>query len=99
MAKKNNLRQNEFHNLATFGQFGIRELITGVDSTKEEKFFTVRAQLDSEFTAESYGGGDSPLTFTIKADHTIEGPFKNITGVKGHIFCYKSDEFKKPDEL
>jgi|GEM_PF-1281905 hypothetical protein len=99
MAKKNNLRQNEFHNLATFGQFGIRELVTTEESFKEEKFFTVRAQINSTFTAESYGGGDSPLTFTIKADDKIEGPFKNITGVTGHIFCYKSDEFKKPDEL
>jgi hypothetical protein len=88
----NSLENNSESNLASLGQFGVRQLATGETSTTGEKFMAVYANVDSDFTSESTSGGDASFTVTLLAGGSLVGPYKNITGLTGDILCFKSDE-------
>jgi hypothetical protein len=87
----NKLEFNSESNLASLGQFGVRQKATGEDTTTDEKFMAVYANEDSDFTTETYSGGDSSFTVKLKAGGSIAGAFKNITSVTGDILCIKSE--------
>ena len=89
---QNTLKYAEINNLASLGQFGVRQLATGETSTTGEKFMAVYANVDSDFTSESTSGGDASFTVTLLAGGSLVGPYKNITGLTGDILCFKSDE-------
>ena len=88
----NKLEFNSESNLASLGQFGVRQKVTGATTTTDEKFMAVYANEDSDFTTESYSGGDSSFTVKLLAGGSIVGAFKNITSVTGDILCFKSDK-------
>jgi len=93
MAKpQNTLKYAEINNLASLGQFGVRQLATGETSTTGEKFMAIYANVDSDFTVASTSGGDASFTVTLLAGGSLVGPYKNITGLTGDILCFKSDE-------
>ena len=88
---QNTLKYAEINNLASLGQFGVRQLATGETSTTGEKFMSFYANEDSTFTVESYTeGGDDSVTIKLFAGGTIPGPYKNITGLTGDILCFKN---------
>ena len=89
---QNTLKYAEINNLASLGQFGIRQLATGETSTTGEKFMAVYANVDSDFTVASTSGGDASFTVKLLAGGSLVGPYKNITGLTGDILCFKSDE-------
>jgi len=89
---QNTLKYAEINNLASLGQFGVRQLATGETSTTGEKFMAVYANVDSDFTVASTSGGDASFTVTLLAGGSLVGPYKNITGLTGDILCFKSDE-------
>ena len=66
---QNTLKYAEINNLASLGQFGIRQLATGETSTTGEKFMAVYANVDSDFTVASTSGGDA--SFTVKSLSTL----------------------------
>ena len=89
---QNTLKYAEINNLASLGQFGVRQLATGEISTTGEKFMAVYANVDSDFTVASTSGGDASFTVKLLAGGSLVGPYKNITGLTGDILCFKSDE-------
>jgi hypothetical protein len=89
---QNTLKYAEINNLASLGQFGVRQLATGDTSTTGEKFMAVYANVDSDFTVASTSGGDASFTVKLLAGGSLVGPYKNITGLTGDILCFKSDE-------
>jgi hypothetical protein len=89
---QNTLKYAEINNLASLGQFGVRQLATGETSTTGEKFMAVYANVDSDFTVASTSGGDASFTVKLLAGGSLVGPYKNITGLTGDILCFKSDE-------
>ena len=89
---QNTLKYAEINNLASLGQFGVRQLATGETSTTGEKFMAVYANVDSHFTVASTSGGDASFTVKLLAGGSLVGPYKNITGLTGDILCFKSDE-------
>ena len=89
---QNTLKYAEINNLASLGQFGIRQLATGETSTTGEKFMAIYANVDSDFTVASTSGGDASFTVKLLAGGSLVGPYKNITGLTGDILCFKSDE-------
>jgi hypothetical protein len=89
---QNTLKYAEINNLASLGQFGVRQLATGETSTTGEKFIAVYANVDSDFTVASTSGGDASFTVKLLAGGSLVGPYKNITGLTGDILCFKSDE-------
>ena len=89
---QNTLKYAEINNLASLGQFGVRQLATGETSTTGEKFMAVYANVDSNFTVASTSGGDASFTVKLLAGGSLVGPYKNITGLTGDILCFKSDE-------
>jgi hypothetical protein len=89
----NSLENNSESNLASLGQFGVRQLATGETSTTGEKFMAVYANEDSEFTSEQYSeGGDESITVKLKAGNALPGAFINITELTGDILCAKSEK-------
>jgi hypothetical protein len=88
----NKLEFNSESNLASLGQFGVRQKATGETTTTDEKFMAIYANEDSEFTTQSYSGGDASFTIKLKAGGSLPGPYKNITELTGNILCFKSDE-------
>ena len=89
---QNTLKYAEINNLASLGQFGVRQLATGETSTTGEKFMAVYANVDSDFTVASTSGGDASFTVKLLAGGSLVGPYKNITGLTGDILCFKSNE-------
>ena len=89
---QNTLKYAEINNLASLGQFGVRQLATGETSTTGEKFMAVYANVDSDFTVASTSGGDASFTVKLLAGGSLVGPYKNIIGLTGDILCFKSDE-------
>ena len=90
---QNTLKYAEINNLASLGQFGVRQLATGETSTTGEKFMAVYANVDSDFTSEQYSeGGDESITVKLKAGNALPGAFINITGLTGDILCAKSEK-------
>ena len=89
---QNTLKYAEINNLASLGQFGVRQLATGETSTTGEKFMAVYANVDSDFTVASTSGGDASFTVKLLAGGSLVGPYKNITGLTGDILCFKSDK-------
>ena len=89
---QNTLKYAEINNLASLGQFGVRQLATGETSTTGEKFMAVYANVDSDFKVASTSGGDASFTVKLLAGGSLVGPYKNITGLTGDILCFKSDE-------
>ena len=89
---QNTLKYAEINNLASLGQFGVRQLATGETSTTGEKFMAVYANVNSDFTVASTSGGDASFTVKLLAGGSLVGPYKNITGLTGDILCFKSDE-------
>jgi hypothetical protein len=93
MGVESNPLQNDLgYNLASLGQFGVRQLTTNATSAIGEKFMAIYANEDSDFTVASTGGGDPSFTVSLKAGGSLPGPYKNITGLTGNILCFKSNE-------
>ena len=87
----NSLENNSESNLATLGQYGVRQLATGETSTTGEKFMAIYANEDSTFTVESYTeGGDDSITIKLFAGGTIPGPYKNVSALTGDILAFKN---------
>jgi hypothetical protein len=70
---------------STFGLDGMITFLEGEESEIGDFFISVKAEIDSEFTADLKGPGDDTLIFSLGPGDSITGSFTNIRGVKGKI--------------
>ena len=84
----NDLKYQGIADMASFGQFGIRQLGASETSIEGELFYAVLALEDSSITLQLGGRGDSSITINLVAGQLLVAPINEIEVTSGSVVGY-----------
>ena len=84
----NDLKYQGIADMASFGQFGIRQLGATETSIEGELFYAVLALEDSSITLQLSGRGDSEITLNLVTGQPFVAPINEIEVTSGSVVGY-----------
>lgn len=91
MAGNNTLQYQGIADMASFGQFGFRKLVSTDISETGERFVAIQVLEDAEISVDCKGRGDTTFSDTLSAGTAIYGDFENISVTTGKVLAYLRD--------